>query len=301
VVVLGSEPLIPNDPTLHDRLFITLADAFPDCDAIGMDSVAIDSFLWRHCHDSRAIRDYFLLHIPYGRQACHTIPLPATFDEYLAKFTAKKRYNLRRQVRLLQTFANGALELRRIETPDEVPLLLESVSAFRRVPFPKGQEPRLRDLARRGILLGYVLLCGERRCAVIIGLQHKSTYRLDEIAHDQSIAALSPGSTTLYMLIEDLIRHRMGLIDFGYGEPAHAYRSTNVTVQRGTILLLRKTFLNRLRRTGHSTFRTAITLIKQLLRRRKSEWLEYSLYFVVLQSQLREATLGILEIFWIDF
>ena len=266
VVVLGSQPLIPSDPALHDRLFITIGDAFPDCDAIGMDSVPSDSFLWRHCHDSKAIRDHFLVHIPYGRQACHTIPLPATFEEYLGKLTAKKRYNLRRQVRLLRAFANGALDLRRIETPDEVPLLLESVSALRRVPPAPGDDLRLMDLARRGILLAYLLFCGERRCAVVMGLQHDSTYRLDEMAHDQSIAALSPGSTMLFLMIEDLIRHRIDLIDFGYGEPAYPYRSTNVPVRRGTILLLRKTFVNRLRRTGHWTFRTVITLIKHLLR-----------------------------------
>jgi hypothetical protein len=90
----------------------------------------------------------------------------------------------------------------------------------------------------------------------------------------------------------------MGLIDFGYGEPAHAYRSTNVRVQRGTILLLRKTFLNRLRRTGHWTFRTAITLLKQLLRRRKSaEWIECSLYFLLLPYQFADEAITILEIF----
>src|SRR5262249_41561584 len=157
-------------------------------------------------------------------------------------------------VRMLRAFANGALELRRIETPDEVPLLVESVSELRRVPPSPGEDLRLKDLARRGILLGYLLLCGERRCAVIIGHQHDSTFRLDEMAQAQTIGALSPGSTTLYMLIEDLIRQRMELIDFGYGEPAYPYRSTNVTEQRGTILLLRRTFMNRLRRTGHWTF-----------------------------------------------
>jgi hypothetical protein len=236
--------------------------------------------------------------IPYGRQARHTIPLPATFEEYLAKLTAKKRYNLKRQVRLLKAFANGALELRRVDTPEDVPLLVESVSALRRVPPAPGEDLRLMDLARRGILLGYLLLCGKRRCAVVIGLQHDRTFRLDEMAHDQSIAALSPGSTALYMLIEDLIRQRMGMVDFGYGEPAYPYRSTNVTVERGTILLLRRTFVNRLRRTGHWTFRTAITRLKRLLRRRKSaELLECGLSLLVLEYQFTEDAFAILEIF----
>jgi hypothetical protein len=37
----------------------------------------------------------------HGWRDCHTVPLPADVDTYLQKLSAKKRYNLSRQVRLL--------------------------------------------------------------------------------------------------------------------------------------------------------------------------------------------------------
>jgi CelD/BcsL family acetyltransferase involved in cellulose biosynthesis len=88
--------------------------------------------------------------------------------------------------------------------------------------------------------------------------------------YDDSRAAFSPGSTLLFLLIEDLIRQGSTLIDFGYGEPAYRHGSTNVLVERGTILLLRKTFANRLYQVGHATFRSVIKLLKHLRRGARS-------------------------------
>jgi len=79
VEVLGSQPLIPSTSTLHDRLFSTIIGAFPGCHAITMRNVPSDSFLWRHCHESKVLRSQFIVHVPYGKRHCHTIPLPVTF------------------------------------------------------------------------------------------------------------------------------------------------------------------------------------------------------------------------------
>jgi CelD/BcsL family acetyltransferase involved in cellulose biosynthesis len=273
VVVLGSQPLIPSDPVLYDHLFTTIVDAFPGCDAIAMTSVPTDSFLWRHCHESRTVHDRFLVYIPDGKQSCHTIPLPETFQEYLGKLSQKKRYNLRKQVRRLREFGDGRLELSRIDAPGQVRVLTDALEVLRRNPdsgragnVPVIDPDKFADLARRGMLLCYVLCCGQRPGAVAFGIRHEGIYRLYDFVYDKSLAALSPGSSMLFLMIEDLIRRRITLIDFGYGEPVYRHRSTNVLSERGTILLLRKTFANRLLRTAHETFRTAIILLKHLLR-----------------------------------
>jgi CelD/BcsL family acetyltransferase involved in cellulose biosynthesis len=277
IVILGSQPLMPSDPVLHDRLYATIDDSFPECEAIAMPSVPAESFLWRYCLESRVIKRHFLVYIPYGKRLCHTMSLAATFEQYLAKLSHKKRYNLNRQVRKLREFAGGSLELRCIDRPEDVPMLIEAVSAIKRQrhrnPLTFGSDDLMidrnefRDFAARGILLSYVLFCGTRPCAVTMGTRYERTYGgLHRIAYDHSLEALSPGSTMLFLVIEDLIRrHQIELIDFGYGEPAHRQHSTNVLVERGTILLLRKTLANRLRRTGHASFHTAIGLLKQLL------------------------------------
>ena len=276
IVILGSQPLMPSDPVLHDRLYATIDDSFPECEAIAMPSVPTESFLWRYCLESRSIKRHFLVYIPYGKRLCHTMSLAATFEQYLAKLSAKKRYNLNRQVRKLREFAGGSLELRCIDKPEDLPTLIEAVSALNRQHHRNAlissdhliiDHGEFSDLAARGILLSYVLFCGTRPCAVTMGTRYERTYGgLHRIAYDQSLAALSPGSTMLFLVIEDLIRrHQIELIDFGYGEPAYRQHSTNVLVERGTILLLRKTLVNRLRRSEHASFQTAIGLLKQLL------------------------------------
>ena len=277
VDVLGSQPLMPRTPLLHDRLFTTIIDAFPDCGAVAMASVPTDSFLWRHCHESKTIRNHFLVYVPYGRRLCHTIPLPATFEDYLSMLSGKKRYNLRRQARQLGAPVNGTLKLRRIDKPDEIRVLIDAVATLRRG-LDSGHRSRAGsqgpvinhegfvDLARRDMLLCYLLLSGDRPCAVATGKKYERTYLVDGMIYDESIAALSPGSTLFFLLVEDVIRQGGKLIDLGYGEPADRRRSTNVLAERGTILLLRKTFANRLYQSGHAAFRTAISLLKHWLR-----------------------------------
>ena len=280
VDVLGSQPLMPNIPMLHDHLFTTIIDAFPDCSAIAMGSVPTDSFLWRHCHESRTIRNHFLVHVPYGKRLCHTIPLPATFEDYLRMLSGKKRYNLRRQVRRLRAPVHGTLEMRRIDKPGDIRALIDAVDVLRRGPDghpsragdqgPVIDHDGFADLAQRDMLLCYLLFCGDRPCAVATGTKYGRTYLLDGMIYDESMAALSPGSTLFFLLIEDLIRQGVTLIDFGYGEPADRHRSTNVLVERGTILLLRKTFANRLHQFGHATFRVGINLLKHWRRGARS-------------------------------
>jgi hypothetical protein len=272
VEVLGSQPLVADDAALHDRVFAAIADAFPECEAVGMVSVPTDSFLWRYCESSRELRRRFLVY-PYGQRACHTMPLPATFAEYLAKLSGKKRYNLRRQVRRL----GKGVELRCIERPEDVPALAEAVASLKQ---PSGVGPgaptpdaplvpvaQFADLAAHGLLLCYVLVSDGRPRAVTMGMKHAGTYQLACITHDHEVAALSPGSTLIFMLIEDLIqRHRIEVIDFGFGEPAQPHPSVHVLEERAPVLLFRKTLANRARRTAHSAFRAPIGLLKRWLR-----------------------------------
>src|SRR5262249_38925333 len=158
------------------------------------------------------------------------------FEEYLTSFRAKKRYNLRRQVRRLHTHARGAVEVRRIEAPDDVSALIDAVETLRRGSrsdsnhvhtgeLPEIDPHALADLARRDMLLSYVLLCAGRPRAVAIGLKYGRTYQMgnpmaaqilkgfDRMIHDESMAAFSPGTVLLFLFIEDLISRGYRLID----------------------------------------------------------------------------------------
>ena len=116
----GSVPQLPPDPDLHDQLFAAFDQGFADCQVIVMPSVPTDSFLWSYIRNSQFLEGRFIPYVLHGVRPCHVIPLPETVEGYLAKFKAKKRYNLKRQARILRQHFGGRLELRRIDSPREV-------------------------------------------------------------------------------------------------------------------------------------------------------------------------------------
>ena len=278
LVVLGSQPLVPSDPALHDQIFTTIGQAFPAADAIVMGSVPVDSFLWRHCHESPAIQQQSLVYIPNGVRSCHTIPLPKSFDEYLAKLGAKRRYNLRRQVRKLGDFAKNTLELRRITAPADVPLLLDALDAIKRgLPWdpnvdraaapPSPSHAAFVDLAgtRAPRLLSPVLreAPGRRR--------HRHAVRAHVLAardgaRPVALPAVSGQHDALHGPRGSRGASRRRWSTSATASRRYRHRSTNIAIERGLIVLLKKTFANRLRRTGHAAFQSGVTLLKQLFR-----------------------------------
>ena len=121
VTLLGSLPLLPTDVVLYDGLFDTISRRFSGCGIIRVDSVPTDSPFWRYLQHSQYLRKSFFVHVPDGIRQCHMIPLPATFEDYLGQLKSKKRYNIKRQIRLLRTHGAGRLELRRVQSRDQIP------------------------------------------------------------------------------------------------------------------------------------------------------------------------------------
>jgi hypothetical protein len=272
--ILGSIPLLPADPLLHDSLFVALDRGFEDCQAIAMNDVPTDSFLWHHVHESRCLRERFLTYATYGVRHCHVVPLPETMDGYWAKFSAKRRYNLRRQTRILREHFGGRLELRRFDSPHQVGDLIDLISPTAEcngLGQPNKQayrvDPRhVQSLAERGLLLIYVLIGAGRPCAALMGLKYHGVYYLEQIPRDRSLDRFSPGATAVQLAIEDLIRRTpIRKIDMGFGTPAYRFCSTNVTEPRASVLLLRKTWANRILRRSHATFNFFVDLSKACL------------------------------------
>ncbi len=272
VWILGSVPLLPADPVPHDLLFATLDQGFADCQVIAMPSVPTDSFLWHYVRESQFLKEKFLPYAMHGVRRCHIIPLPATVESYLAKFDAKRRYNLKRQTRILRDHFGGRLELRRFDSSHQVGDLVNLIT-------PSGEFAGLwrwgpskamtidrretESLAAQGLILIYLLIGAGRPCAALTGLKYQGVYHLDGIPRDRSLDRFSPGSTALHLAIEDLIRSTsIRRIDMGFGSPAYPYSSTNVTEPRTSLLLFRSTLANRLLRVTHATFESLIDLGK---------------------------------------
>lgn len=266
MILLGGEPLLPPDPDVHDRLFLDLFRAFPQCEALYLKSVPTSSYCWQHCRPECWRNKEILLHDRGRPRPFHWIELPNAFEEYLAKFTAKQRYNLKREVRLLTARGDGRLELRRVERAVDVPLFLQDAGqAYRRSwqfrelgpqsVLEPSQPQRLSDLARRGILRCYSLTCGDEPCAFVLGYQFHGVYHAVEIAYDQMFAEYSPGAVLFYLMIEDLIScNRPDCVHFGIGDSDYKRRFANRHDEDASILLLRNTASNRVRSVLHRAF-----------------------------------------------
>jgi hypothetical protein len=276
VRILGSVPLLPADPVPHDVLFAALDQAFADCQVIEMPSVPTDSFLWHHVHESAFVKKKFLPYATRGARRCHIIPLPTTVESYLAKFGAKKRYNLKRQTRILRDHFGGRLELRRFDSLHQIGDLFDLIT-------PAGEFAGLRgwgekaitidrreaeSYATRGLMLIYVLIGAGRPCAALMGLKYQDVYYLDGMSRDRSLDRFSPGSTAIHLAIEDLIRNTsIRRIDLGFGTPAYSHSATNVTEFRASLLLFRRTLANKLLRATLATFESLIDLGKSCIGR----------------------------------
>lgn len=273
--ILGGLATVPEDRDLLDALFREMARVLPEHEAVRLSCVATGSFLWRYLHGRGLVRDRYLVHVVKGVGRYHVQRLPATFEEYLAAHKGKKRYNLRRQARLLREQGVGRLELHRIESRDRVAFLLDAEAwmapdAGRHVGLAQNPgrvvwtRDQMLDLAGRGLLRCYVLTCGDEPVGIIKGVQYGRTYSVIDTLYRTERAAFSPGATTLFLSVEDLLSHRpVEFIDFGFGSPRRSQASTH-TLDMASVLLLKKSIGNRLRRTSHAVFYSSVMLAKRI-------------------------------------
>jgi hypothetical protein len=176
-----------------------------------------------------------------GWRECHTVPLSPCFDEYLQKFSAKKRYNLARQVRLLAKAA-GPVSISRIEEVGQVALLFDALGKL----LAPGEfanfasRHRYERLAANQLLLSYVVRCGDQPVGVIVATRAPQKWHVHNIFAAQAWHHLSVGTSTIHLALEDVMTHfSFAEADFGYGSPNQDFRSTHVLRTRGHVLAYR--------------------------------------------------------------
>jgi hypothetical protein len=270
----GSGPLLPRGAGHYDGLFTALFTHFPECQAITIDRVRKEGNLWQYLLASGLVRKTCFPYLNGGIGIIQTLPLPGSFGEYLDKFNAKKRYNLKRQTRLLQEHGNGNLVLLRIDRVDQAQQFAEGAAALASLNGQKwwyriwsrnvsGTANSSAALATRGLLRSYLLLCRGQCVACIDGTQIGLTYNLDSIMHHPGYARFSPGTALLQLVVEDLITHRpAALINFGYGSPRYRYSATNVCFEYGSFTLFRRKLKYRGLCSVHLAFQSAIALLQ---------------------------------------
>jgi len=234
--ILGSVPLLdPAEEGLADFVMQQLLERYAECEVLYMQAVPEEAGAALPC--DAGVSTYVL----NGWRACHTQPLPESVDAYLKQFSSKKRYNLSRQVRLL-TEAAGALQVLRIEQPGQVAALLDAMIAIdpSYAAQRDAEQARLECLARHGLLLSYVIRCGETDVAVVLGSHSSAVWHVHKISCQKNYMHLSVGTSAIHLALQDVLANfSFEHVDYGYGMPNAEFRSTHVLKSRGHILLHR--------------------------------------------------------------
>ncbi len=264
--ILGSEPMIPDDPRAFDELFFAFTRHYPESQVIYMDAVPSTSYLWRHLQTSPTIRSLYHTLVVDGFREWHCVPLPKSMDEYYKKLTRKKRYNLMRQERLLQAHGGHALRLVVITKEEDLHYLFEAMEKLpteKKFNFVFRKEEYVR-LSQHGLLHCYVLQSGEDIVGLLLGTKAGKTFRIDRFVHDPSLKRFSPGTTLWQLVLKDLIDGgEFTRVDFGYGFPAYRHSSTNVIEQRGRILLFRRSITNRCLVLAYSFYSALVRFVME--------------------------------------
>jgi hypothetical protein len=270
VGILGSEPMIPDDPQAFDELFVAFTRQYPESQVIYMDAVPPTSYLWRHLQTSPKIRSLYYTLVMDGFREWHYLPLPKSLDEYYKKLTRKKRYNLMRQERLLQAHGGHTLRLVTINKEEDIDYLFAALENFppekkHNLVFRKEEYIRL---SRFGLLHCYILHSGEDIVGLLLGTKTGKIFRINRFFHNPSLKKFSPGTTLWQLVLKDIISSgEFTRVDFGYGLPAFRHSSTNVVEQRGRILLFRRSLANRCLVLAYSFYSTLVRFVTNKVRR----------------------------------
>lgn len=234
--VLGSVPLLDaGEEGLAAFVLANLLQRHPDCRALLMQAMPEELF------DTVGGRG-LSRHVLNGWQNCHTVPLPEDVEAYLQKLSAKKRYNLSRQVRLLAKEA-GEVSLVRVEHASQVPALMDGMRTLMSAEDFALQisQAKFENLARHGLLHSYLLQCSGRTVALVLGTRSDEVWHVHKICCTQEYMSMSVGTSIIHLALQDAIAHfDFTHADFGYGTPNQEFRSTHVLQRRGKLLLCRR-------------------------------------------------------------
>jgi len=275
--VLGSQPLVPADDGVVARMFDTLFAQAPEADAIYFKSLS-DGSGWdqRIVHAAKQSTDTFA-HIS-REETFHYLTLPETFELFLQRFGKKKRYNLKRQLRLMEEAYAGHLRFESVTQEQQVDTFLKACdevagnswkqqSMTRALAVTSENREKYADLARRGLLRSYLIWNADRPVAYALGYLYGETYHYSDIAYAESELRLSPGAVLLFLIIRDLIDHKLARqLNFGISDADYKRQFADQHTRDRTVYVFRATLPNRLVCALHTLGKRLGGMVKKLIR-----------------------------------
>lgn len=277
VEVLGGRVLGDPDYASYCAIVRGIFEQTPEIQGIYFKSVPSDSALWSAlaAHDWRldGARAYRL----DGERPFHYAEFPPTFDGYLGEFRKKQRYNLKRQVRLMNEGVGNTLRMTLIDSRGQVDAFLEDVRLVTEKSWKvELEEPApdladdpdaLRALADAGLLRAYLLRAHDAPVAYALGYRHRDVYHYANIGYDAAFAKYSPGAVLLLQMIQDLVDNAgVRYMNFGITDANYKRVFGNRHISDASVVVLRPGLRNTLLAGAHGAFESA----KNLLRRRRA-------------------------------
>lgn len=227
-----------------------------------------------------AITASFPDHLVGGRQDYrrHYIDMSGTYQDYLARFSAKTRSTFRRKSRKLAKEA-GEYTISEHRTPQQIRQFLDAALPLSARTYqarlldaglPDSLDARrtMLDAAEDGRMRCYLLTIDARPIAYLSLPIAGRTLVYAHLGYDPEFARLSPGTVLQLEALERLFaEQRFAYFDFTEGEGAHKAMFGTSHAECSSFVLLDPTLANRALLGARSTFDGAISTAKVLAER----------------------------------
>jgi len=257
--VLGSQLILPVSSKLYSDFLQWVWKHYRDVDGVYFKSLPTDSPEWHFMEERHWKIDGCLVYKLSSERDFYILKSPATFDKYLeTQFKKKKRYNLKRQVRMLEEATKKKINVECITDPELVPVFNNHVKTISErswkakklenyIPAYVQDNSNLVDVASKQLLRAYLLYADGEPITYVLGYQYEDVYHYSDIGFDENFAKYSPGSVLLFRLIEDLVNNtKLKYINFGIGDSEYKRQFATDRLSDNSLIVLRNTFRNRL-------------------------------------------------------
>ena len=157
------------------------------------------------------------------------LPLPRGMDEFYLSFSRKRRYNLRRAIRLFESDYPAERGLVQYSAEADVDDFLQlaaglSLKTYQTalgvgVVADEQTTALMKVAARHGWFRSHVLFAGDIPCAFQLGLCYKGVYYLINMGHDPAFQSRSPGTVLFFKVLESLCDDSsISTFDFYFGD-----------------------------------------------------------------------------------
>jgi CelD/BcsL family acetyltransferase involved in cellulose biosynthesis len=263
-----------------EEMIAAIWSSYPDVAAIFIKSIAADTSLWKLMDQMQWRVGSARAYKPHGNRPFHYAALPATFDDYLAQFPSKQRYNLRKKVKRMADAFSGQLSVRRVADATDIDYLVASATYVserswraqrlaRAVPDSIENRGLLTGLAAAGLLRSFVLEAGGHPCAFIVGYLYEGVFHYADLAYVEDLSAHSPGTVLLFLATEALVGNdSVKYINYGITDAQYKQVFGNRHIEEAELLIVRPTVTNACRVGTHALFRDLKQFAKKLVSRR---------------------------------